>query len=198
MKESNWSYLAGLIDGEGYIGITKGCRYYTDKENNTTKYPAYSINITISNNSLDLMKYLVEHFGGKYYTHTRSNPNANIGFMWQPKGIKNKEKLLLAVLPHLVIKTRQAQLILDFIRLNGENNPEKREEFHRKSLILNRRGLSPTTNTLDGDNIINRWVSYPEHLTIDLPKIESELHGDVQSAPVVIQGVKNPLDGLFL
>lgn len=171
MKQANWSYLAGLIDGEGHIGITKGCRYENHKDGTRTKYPAYSLQVSIFNNYLPLMKYLIEHFGGVYYIHTRSNPRAKNGYIWQPKGSRNKEKLLLAILPYLIIKTEQAKMALEFIRMNGEKNPEKRAELHKMSLELNRRGISPETNTLDNSNEL---------------KIESELYGDIQSDSIVI------------
>jgi len=173
LKAANWPYLAGMIDGEGHIGITKGCRYWTNKDGVEIKYPAYCLQISIANNSLELMRYLIEHFGGVYYLHTRNNPNARMGYNWMPKGAKNKEQLLLSVLPYLVIKHEQASLALQFIRIEGENNPAKRQALYKSFLQLNRRGVSPTTNMPDG--------SKPE------PKIESELHGDMQSAPVVTQ-----------
>lgn len=168
MQDANWPYLAGLIDGEGHIGVTKGCRYWGE-----TKYPAYSLQISIANNDLGLMQYLIKHFGGVYYVHTRKNPNARVGYIWHPKGHKNKEQLLLAVIPYLVIKPEQAKLALEFLRMKDEINPEKREEMHRRSLLLNRRGISPETNT--------------PNCTENVQMIESDLPGDEQSAPVVTQ-----------
>ena len=173
MKDANWPYLAGMIDGEGHIGITKGCRYWTNKDGVKTKYPAYTLQISVANNSLVLMKYLISHFGGVYYTHTRKNPNANIGYTWLPKGIKNKEKLLLCAIPYLVIKRKQAELALQFIRMDGETNPNKRQSLYESFLQLNRRGVSPTANALNSSE--------------NELKIESDLIGDYESAPVVIQ-----------
>jgi hypothetical protein len=174
MKDANWPYLAAMIDGEGHIGITKGCRYEINKDGVRTKYPAYTLQISVSNNSVALMRYLIQHFGGVFYIHKRSNPNARIGYIWQPKGLKNKETLLLSVLPYLVIKPEQAKLALEFIRMNGQINPEKRGAMHERSRQLNQRGISVETN----------MPNCPENGQVR----ESELRGDTQSAPVVIRG----------
>jgi hypothetical protein len=184
LKDAKWSYLAGLIDGEGHIGITKGCRYWRNKDGVETKYPAYSLQISVANNSSSLMTFLIKHFGGVYYTHTRINPNARDGYTWQPKGAKNKEALLLAVLPYLVIKTAQAKMALEFLRMRDEINPEKRETFHAMSLRLNQRGVSPTTNM--PDDLPYCQPAHGPTVPANL-KIESDLMGDHESAPVVTQ-----------
>ena len=180
MKKSNWSYLAGMIDGEGCITVTKGCRYWQSASGEKIKYPAYCLQITIVNNSLALMKFLISHFGGTYYYHVRKNPKAKPGFIWMPKGRKNRENLLLAIIPYLVIKVEQAKLALEFLRMNGEINPIKREEMHQRFQVLNRKGISPETNTQDNSE---------EEL-----KIESDLIGNYESAPVVIQDAQTPMD----
>lgn len=181
MKDKNWSYLAGLIDGEGHIGLTKGCRYWTNKDGVKIKYPAYAMQISIFNNDLKLMTYLVKNFGGVYYTRDRSNPRAKVGHTWQPKGHKNKELLLLAVIPYLIIKEEQAKLALEFLRMKDQINPEKREEMHKHSLELNRKGpTTPETNTSNSSE--------------NELKIESELMGDHESAPDVNQGEDKPFN----
>ncbi len=176
MKDANWPYLAGLIDGEGCITITIGCRYWTNKDGIKTKYPAYCLQVTITNNSLKLMQYLIQHFGGVYYSHARKNPNANLGYIWMPKGMKNKETLLLSVLPYLVIKKEQANLALQFVRMKDQIDPPARQKLTEQIQLLNRRGISPTTNTLDS--------------SLSELKIESELIGDYESAPAVTQAPK--------
>lgn len=171
-SKAKWSYLAGLIDGEGSIGTTKGCRYWTNKKGQITKYPAYSLVVSVSNNSLVLMKHLLRTHGGVYYPHKRSNPNANIGWLWMPKGAKNKKTLLLAVLPYLVIKREQALLALKWLEMGDVINPALWEEFHQKFLAMNKRGLSSEPNTPNNSDEL---------------KIETELIGDDKSAPVVTQ-----------
>lgn len=122
--------------------------------------------IQIANSNIELMKWLVRNFGGVYYSKPRHKENWKTGYTWRPKGRKNAETLLLGVLPYLVLKREQANLALEFIRLGFEKNQSRRDELHLKCMELNRRGVSPTTNTFDTEESV---------------KIESGLIGDYES-----------------
>jgi hypothetical protein len=150
-----WSYLAGIFDGEGtiYIGLM------TDKRRTFLK-------IGITNTDLNLMKWLIENFGGSYRSEARRN--YRLIYRWGPKGKNNREKFLLGVLPYLIIKREQALLALEFDRMNC-SDPEKRDKIRLKIQALNRGSVE--TNTQD--------CSPTEQ------KIESELTGDRKSAPAV-------------
>ena len=71
-----------------------------------------------------------------------------------------------------IIKKRQADVALEFVSLFGQHNPERRQELREMMLELNKVG-SPETNTL-GVPSGNDGI-----------KIESDLIGDYESAPVV-------------
>jgi len=173
--KTDWSYLAGLFDGEGCFSIAGSWkkRKYGGKE--STK-PFFHMNLLISlyNTDLGVMKWLITKFGGTYYVHHPSKaPNHKVGYSWHPKGAKNKELLLLGILPYLIIKREQAQISLEYVRLKGEPNVECRLALRERIQTLNGhgRGKRPTTNMLDG---------------LTSPKIESDLIGDYESEPEVI------------
>jgi hypothetical protein len=165
MKEKNWSYLAGLFDGEGCISICER----KDKQGDN----AFIFCIQITNTNTTLMKWLVQHFGGVYYPQDGKsrNPKWKPSFRWRVKGRKNEEEFLLGVLPYLVIKREQAILALEFVRMWQEKNPIRRLEIAQRMRELNHRGVSVETNTLDSD----------------LEKIESGLIGNNESELVVTQ-----------
>jgi hypothetical protein len=122
-KDRHYAYLAGLIDGEGNIGVYR-CK-------NQKGYWGYSINLSVSNKDKRLMNYLIKHFGGSFKPGTRS-------FNWEPHGGKERIKsLLLSVLDSLIIKKEQAKLCLSFIDLGNKIIPDIRENFYFKSKILN-------------------------------------------------------------
>jgi hypothetical protein len=175
--KTDWSYLAGLLDGEGCFSIAGSWK--TRKRANGLEYQKafFHMNLLISlyNTDLKIMKWLIEKFGGVYYVHHPSkNPNHKVGYSWHPKGAKNKELLLLGVLPYLVIKTEQAQIALDYIRLNGERHVEQRLALRERIQTLNGHGNGkrPTTNMSD-DPFLGS-------------KIESELTGDRESELMVM------------
>jgi hypothetical protein len=170
MKDSNWPYLAGLIDGEGCFSISKQVNNYNNKGRND--YIQYGFRLSVTNTSLKLMKYLIEHFGGVYYTKRSNSDNWwKTSYEWRPKGRGNSERILLATLPYMVVKQEQAKLALLYVRL-PEQDPDSREKLFNQMRLLNQKGSPPTTNT-----------SSP---SIE-GKIESDLTSDRECAPVVIQ-----------
>jgi hypothetical protein len=155
----NWSYLSGLIDGEGTITI------------NRTGKGSYECRAKIGNTDLRLMKWLISKFGGVYYTETNRNPlKHRTLYQWRIKGRKNTEDLLLGILPHLVLKAEQAKIALTYLRAE---TTEEREKCFLAIQPLNKRGVSVTTNTLE---------SSQEDM------IESDLMSDHESVPDVNQG----------
>ena len=163
MRKRNWSYLAGIFDGEGCLHIAKLYAY--------KKQIAYRMDIHITNTSRELVQWLVSEFGGKYYFVPSKNLKWKDAYRWVPSGKKNKENFILGMLPYLIIKRELAKICLEFLRLDNRNVPEKREEIWQRSRVLSRRGRSVETNTSD---------------SVTTEKIESELIGDDKSAPLVM------------
>lgn len=167
-KIGKWAYAAGIIDGEGCIQIfSRPC-----KTAYGSPYPGYRCEITIANTKVDLMKWLVQHFGGTYrakHSANNRNPKHKICYEWRLGSHAKKEQFLLGILPYILVKREQAVLALEFVRLGRKPNPEKREALMQKCRPLNRRGLSPETDTQDNSDI-------------EL-KIQSEHDGDTVSDP---------------
>lgn len=165
-EQAKWSYLAGFFDGEGCIHIADFVYPYAKPDR---LQQVYRLDIHITQTDLRAAKWLLQNFGGVYYTRQGSG-NWSTAYRWVPKGKKNKEELLLGILPYLIIKREQALVALEFLRLNGATNPAKRAELAEKCRNYKTRGKSVTTNTLDP--------------SIE-GMIESDLTGDCESAPLV-------------
>jgi hypothetical protein len=171
MKEK-WSYLAGLIDGEGCISVSKRINNYNNR--GRSDYVQYNFRISVTNTSLKLMKWLISNFGGVYYTKREATIKHSTSYEWRPKGRGNNEQTLLGIIPYLVIKSEHAKTGLLYVRL-PEQDPKSRDVLFQKLRLLNQKGPLPETNTSD-DSV------QPAEL-----KIESDLTGDRESAPVVTQ-----------
>jgi hypothetical protein len=165
-NKTHWSYLAGLIDGEGCITIVRSSR---SKTNGKTYYQNYTLQVDIFNSSLVLMKWLVQYFGGVYYSRDRGQ-NWKSANNWRPKGLANRKQLLLGILPYLVIKREQAITALAFLDIQ-EENPSEREKLYQKMLLLNQKGKSVETDTQESSSEL---------------KIQPELIGDDESDSVEI------------
>ena len=194
-SKTDWAYMAGIMDGEGSFCISKVTLYSKSGK----PYLGYDCKVMVANTSEVLIKWLVEKFGGKYRIGVNeaskqakawgSKSIIRPCYRWTMEGYRNQEQFLLAVLPYLVIKREQAKVALEWTRMVNQKNPAKRLKLHQRMIALNAK--SPTTNTPDSE-----WVApgFVQVATIDYPalhqyiqmKIESDLHGDMQSAPEVI------------
>lgn len=168
-----WSYLAGIIDGEGTIAI--------NTHNNPTKeFPdrvsTYALEICVVNTDERLMKWLVKNFGGQYYGRERNDKvNHRSTYAWRVTGHANRKRTLLALLPYLVMKREQAILGLKYLDLHYSHNNDARRQLREMSIKLNARGKETvTTNTREAINL-------------EIAKIESDLNSNIQSGPVVTQ-----------
>lgn len=122
------------MDGEGCFTI---CRSFNnDREGNTlfTQY-RYQARICITNTSEKLLKWVTKHFGGSY----RFKPNAGnlensspIGEWNFTGGNKAMGKFLLTLIPYLVIKQDQAEILLEFTRLHLQKASNRREKLYQK------------------------------------------------------------------
>lgn len=172
--KSRNAYMAGLMDGEGSFSI--GTTFETGN-------PHYMVHIRMYNTNPKLINWVIEHFGGKPFWSNKNGGNIEDlktqrkMCQWFLTGRKAMEAFLLAILPYLVGKREQANLLLRYLRMNGKHDPRTRKILADRISILNNLQDTPTTNTQDGE-LIRTWQSYPEHHTVTLPKIESELTGN--------------------
>jgi hypothetical protein len=193
ISKTKWAYVAAMLDGEGHVSITRHLQSYGKKGK---KYWLVDCKIGISNVSVPLMDWIKENFGGDYKDGKQGSNRPC--YRWNLDQYHLQEKFLLGILPYLVIKRKQALLALEFVRMKNVKNPKRRLEISKECMALNK-GESPTTNTLDFSyGLLQGNKSLVEPLNPFEKKIESELDSDTESAPVVKQGVKNPLSGLSL
>lgn len=138
--KAKYSYLAGILDGEGCITIGAG------KKETCINYNAI---ILVQNTSKVLIDWLQSRFGGQVYLSKKLTEKTKAAWMWRITKKKEIELLLLAVLPYLIIKKEQAKVLLAFVRLGSDAMPELRAIYHTQLRILNARGVSVTTNMQD-------------------------------------------------
>lgn len=155
----HWAYLAGLIDGEGSFviqktsveKIAKSCRA------KTPKYLAYFCIGMVDKSPLELIQETIN--AGKVYEERVPDRRSiwRIRFAGRLKLIPFVENLL----PYLIVKKKQAELILDFCK-NWETPGQKergyracvshqelqrREEAYLKMRKLNAVGAAATTES---------------------------------------------------
>lgn len=115
MNTLSLQYIAGLIDGEGYISILPS----RSKElRNPSFEPVIKIGMTGKSAKL-IFEYLVNSYGGHIDFSERSHKNPK----WKDVNtyiIKSKPKvlrLLNDIIPYLIIKKEQAAIVIEFCKL---------------------------------------------------------------------------------
>jgi hypothetical protein len=172
--QSNAAYLAGFMDGEGSFSIVKTYQIKQRVDGSKVKNIRYHLHVKITNTNKTVLDWIVEHFGGQLSNKKQVRE-------WKPKwdltitGNASMERFILAIMPYLIVKKKQAQTALDFARLHGQDVPEERDRLRQIMLQLNNssqcHSKSVTTNTPNMDESVL--------------KIESELTGDCESEPAV-------------
>jgi len=97
------AWCAGFIDGEGYIGLTRA----KDKKHN--RY-WHRIQLDVANTQRASIEYIHDTFGGTVLR--REN-----GFrgVWNVRYFGERAcEILRALMPYLIIKRKQAELVLEF------------------------------------------------------------------------------------
>ena len=101
-------YIAGIIDGEGYMGIRK-CKRKSGRV-------VYAPMVSVKNTNREVLDFCCLYFGGKVYTEQRVSPSGKTFYAWQIVKRKLIINLLETVLPYLIIKKKEAEALLEFFR----------------------------------------------------------------------------------
>jgi hypothetical protein len=147
------AYLAGIIDGEGSIYIDNfSC-------NPKTKVPYFQTNIQVTNTDENLIKWLRHIFGGLISKRTPKQHPKNArkqAFIWTASG-ERVTHLCELILPYLIIKKRQCEIMLKMRATFTKNHCEKGKQgiqrhgtelwIIRQSLMDEMRGLHIRTHS---------------------------------------------------
>jgi hypothetical protein len=145
------AYLAGIIDGEGCIGIGKRGR--------NRKYIIATLQV--SNTDYRLLEWLQHYYGGGIYSYNHDNTilrGRKPTYIWSLAADK-ATNVIIDALPYLIIKREQAELVLSIPRreiyrdtVNGRIRVQMTEEdfFENERLFaemrqLNKRGIGNAT-----------------------------------------------------
>lgn len=131
LSDTQWAYIAGMIDGDGSITISR--HSYTPK---TYPRPYYSPQLCIYNTNKEVIDTIGEWigFGGVYKKEYKNHYRTQYIFRLFGK----KAKLVLqGVLPYLIIKREQAEIVLDLPWTRDSVNREAHEEAKYKISELN-------------------------------------------------------------
>ena len=138
-------YLAGLLDGEGYFGITAinqaGRSYFSP-----------TIKMALTEKDAYILQEVREILGGYIYKRVFKNNNHNNAYCWEVKNHPQVKKVLDYVCPYLILKKEQANVLKKLAKTIstkkrfGKIKPEvlrKRQCLYTLIRKLNSRGRPP-------------------------------------------------------
>lgn len=142
------AYAAGIIDGEGTIGITE---YAVRKDRKSPQFRCY---VSMAMTDPTLPMWFAQSFGGTAHGYDARQPQQKGFTRWAVQNRKAADVCAL-LLPYLRLKKQQAHLLvnfyadprLDFTRHGGrgpqisEVEIEARREYTDNIRVLNRRGV---------------------------------------------------------
>jgi len=145
------AWLAGFIDGEGFIGIT----FQRKKENNfQSATPRYHPYLVVTNNNKDSILYVQKLVGdGRVYRLTRANFPYSPAYQYKLTKGEVLLDLLKELEPFFVVKKEQSKLLIGYLNLRKErvvvtgggsrgktSFSLEEENIYQKLLFLNKRG----------------------------------------------------------
>jgi len=139
MTETDWAYLAGIVDGEGCIGV------YESRRSHSARGILHICQLSIANTDYQLMDIFSQHFGG--WITTRPCPPGKDMYYWQVSS-ERAEPIIRNLLPYLRIKKEQAYVAIRFCRTLQHNNKrlsdktfKERQRCRQLMQQLNYRGI---------------------------------------------------------
>ena len=130
----NLNYVAGIIDGEGYVSI--------DRNSKTGRSLVGKVVVSMATPIIPTL--LHEQFGGNYRVATRKNPRQSKARIWALNG-SQAVRFLKKILPRLILKREQAKLVLKLYqsksRSKSRTHPSESEQRHQFGLYLRAKEL---------------------------------------------------------
>ena len=106
-NELDYAYAAGLIDGEGCIGV------YNQTCPTTRTKTRYNLLVRVQMSDWEAILWMKNTFGGCYRSHPQLGYGTRIMYEWTLSS-KMAGEFLKQILPYLKNKRRQAELAIQF------------------------------------------------------------------------------------
>lgn len=120
-EEEKRYYLAGLIDGDGCVRLTKAVHENGYGNKKLILVPL----ISVANTDKRMSEFLMNEFKGFTMKKERHDKQKSI-YQWYMQGVSKKD-FFLSLKDKLLIKNQQLNLLLDYVK-SRENNYKRTEE----------------------------------------------------------------------
>ena len=145
-------YIAGFVDGEGYIGLIKK----TSSKVTLGHYYKPCVKIAQKESNRHILDLLKAMYGG-HISKSRQHANTNTSVMWEISNRPIVKKFLEDLKGKLILKDENLRLILKYIELPQVCNRKddeyqkfrleidsKKQLIYERIRLINKRGLAET------------------------------------------------------
>lgn len=153
IRELCLAYLAGILDGEGTMGVYKISKHL------------YDFRFAVVNTNIELLEWIKVNFGGSITVHYKGDDIRKRSWKWKLSDKTDIYKLCKVILTFLIVKKDICKLVIEAYEdtfhwdyQRGGNKygiriPEyainKREEYYQRTLELNHRGPIEGSKSLE-------------------------------------------------
>ncbi len=151
MTNEQWAWLAGFIDGEGYLGLTYQLTAVTKRSAASPRYHPYLI---ITNTNAEAIEYIHALLSsGKVYKILRKDGKSKDAYHLKVTKAPDLLLILEQLESFILVKHEQCVLLINYLRyrrtiipLTGRGRRgvtsfgEKDNEFYQRLLGLNKKG----------------------------------------------------------
>lgn len=127
MEKIDLAYLAGLIDGEGYIGIKLTRR-------KDARSPIYHERIQVRMVHEQAIAFLARRLGGNYYLERPHSAQGRSLYCWQASDAL-AAKILASLLPFLRVKRTSALTVLRLRKSKADPRARRRGSPARRTML---------------------------------------------------------------
>jgi hypothetical protein len=132
ISETDWAYFAGMLDGEGHLGIF---RHYKTNSKDSCSRRGYEIEtrMGVSNMNHDNIKQLQLMIGLGNITLINNKREYGVAVVSDLRfGPNNQREILPKVIPYLQQKKEQAQIIVEFLNYRSSILHNKKDRTERE------------------------------------------------------------------
>uniref|UniRef100_A0A6M3J4T0 Homing endonuclease n=1 Tax=viral metagenome TaxID=1070528 RepID=A0A6M3J4T0_9ZZZZ len=104
------AYTAGLLDGEGHLGVRPWSK---------NGYHNFFPNVAISNTNLEVIEWLISHFGGHYGIWDNKTHQQKRIYKWYINSLDAIKTFLEVVQPFVIIKREHVEAMLAYVRIGN-------------------------------------------------------------------------------
>lgn len=183
-KTSKFAYLAGVIDGDGTIGIYRKGDVDKNYPGQGRGLSLYVLTIAVGQKRGPIIDWLYGNFGGKIYTKTQvtSVPNSkkiynHQMYEWKLNKLEDIEYVLKRILPFLHEKKDQAELALQFIN---------------KRIQVNKTGIKNGFIVKYPEDVMANWIEFAAQKSNELKHLKRKF---VPCAAVETKFLEPSIDG---